>query len=65
MRQFLFFQYYKNELKPLLGDPEKIDKKFKAIVAQRENRKHSIDVKVLMPDGTQAWQNIDDYLMQK
>ena len=61
----LILQYYQSELKILLGNPQKVDQKFKDILEQRESRKHTVDVKVLLPDGKKTWMNIDQYLMEK
>ena len=58
------FQFYKSQLKPLLGDPEKVDKKFKQIIDQRESRNNSVQAKVLFPEGAK-WVDIDKYLMEK
>ena len=36
---------------PFLGKTTEIDKKFKQVVAQKENRRNLLDAKILFPDG--------------
>ena len=60
---FLFLQYYKSQIHPILGNPASVDEKFKQIVEQRESRAHNVEVKILLEDGTTKWVNIDSFLM--
>ena len=57
-KKLLPIKYYQSQLKPLFGDPSKIDSKFKKIVAQRESRNSALEVKVNQLDGTQKWVRI-------
>ena len=47
---------YQSQIKPFLGDPAKIDQKFKEILDQRESKNSMLEVKIL-DDGVKKWVN--------
>ena len=54
-KKVLPIKLYKSQIKPLEGDPNLIDKKFKKITAQRASKNSLLEVKVIQGDGSQKW----------
>ena len=63
-KRILPIKFYREQLKVLIGNPKKLDQHFQKILAQRESRNASLEVKLLMPDGRFKWEKIDDFLMK-